>query len=137
VKKKTNEDAMKAIEEARWREEALRIDAMSDEEVDRDLREAGGDPEKIRREGAALAARLDWQARAQARLDEVRALAGTVRKTKLSREDMLAKVNAARNDPRFKKPVGALFRKRTPEDATDAELEAFLEAIDLLGKIEE
>jgi hypothetical protein len=80
---------------------------------------------------------LPWEAEAAATLERVRALAGTVRKTKLSRADLLAKVNEARNDPRFKKPVGALFRKRTPEEATDEELETFLEAIELLGKIEE
>src|SRR5258708_14672483 len=100
---------MKAAEEARWREEAVAIDAMSGDEVDAELRSFGGDPVKIRAAGAAHAARLHeektgeklaplpWEANAEARLEKVRALAGTGRKTKLSRVDLLAKGNEARN----------------------------------------
>ena len=146
---------MKALEAARWREEAEAIDAMSGDEVDAELRSFGGDPAQIRAKGAALAARLHkehtgetltptstttplaWEANAQAKLDDVRRLAGTVRKTKLPRADLLAKVDAARSDPRFKQKVGALFRKRTPEESSDEELETILEAIELLAKIEE
>ena len=141
---------MKALEDARWREEAKAIDAMSADEVDAELRSFGGDPVHIRAKGAAHAARLHeehtgekiapplaWEASAQAKLDEVRKLAGTVRKTKLPRADLLAKVDAARNDPRFQKKVGALFRKRTAEESSDEELETILEAIALLAKIEE
>ena len=141
---------MKALEEARWREEAEAIEAMSGAEVDAELRSFGGDPAQIRAKGAALAARLHeehtgeaittplaWEANAQAKLDEVRRLAGTVRKTKLPRAELLAKVDAARNDPRFTKKVGALFRKRTEEESSDEEHETILEAIELLAKIEE
>ncbi len=148
---------MKALEDARWREEAVAIDAMSGDEVDAELRSFGGDPVQIRAKGAALAAQLHkehtgesetstttsttpplaWEASAQAKLDDVRRLAGTVRKTKLPRADLLAKVDAARSDPRFKQKVGALFRKRTPEESSDEELETILEAIELLAKIEE
>jgi hypothetical protein len=149
TKKRTHEEAMKAAEQERWRAEAEAIDAMTGDEVDAELRSFGGDPAKIRAAGAAHAATLHkektgedlpalpWEERAAAKLEEVRRLAGTVRKTKLSRADMLAKVEEARNDPRFKKPVGALFRKRTPEEASDEELEAMLEAIELLGRIDE
>ena len=145
---------MKALEDARWREEAKAIDAMSADDVDAELRSFGGDPVHIRANGAAHAARLHeertgesevpttapplaWEASAQAKLDEVRKLAGTVRKTKLPRAELLAKVDAARNDPRFQKKVGALFRKRTAEESSDEELETILEAIELLAKIEE
>lgn len=150
-KKRTAEEAMKATEEQRWREEALAIEAMTSDEVDAELRAAGGDPAKIRAEGEALAKRLHaervsahdaplpWVAKANARLEEVRAMVavGTVRKTKLSRGELLAKVDEARNDPRFAKPVAALFRKRSAEESSDAELEALLEAMELLGAIED
>ncbi len=154
-KKRTAEEAMKATEEQRWRDEALAIEAMTSDEIDAELRAAGGDPAKIRAEGEALAKRLyaervgahadadeaplPWVAKANARLEEVRGMVavGTVRKTKLSRGELLVKVDEARNDPRFAKPVAALFRKRSAEESSDAELEALLEAMELLGAIED
>jgi hypothetical protein len=144
---------MKAIEDAEFRGEAERIAAMSSDEVDAELRAEGGDPAKIRARGAALAAKLlaertktededeselPWAARARERLEEVRRMANeaAARKTKLPRVELMARVNAARNSPRFAQPVASLFRKRTPEQMSDEELEATLESLGLLADIE-
>src|SRR5450755_2075478 len=81
--KRTPEELWKAIEAQAAEDEIERFLAMSDEEIDDELRAHGGDPEQIRKDGVALADklgkardRLAWQieaaeglAREQARVD--------------------------------------------------------------------
>ena len=48
---------------------------------------------------------------------------------------LLTRLDAyARRDPRFAAPVAVLFQKKAPEACTDEELQALLEAIDLLAQ---
>jgi hypothetical protein len=49
----------------------------------------------------------------------------------------VARIDRARNDPRFTAPVAALFRSKTPEASTDEELQALLDQIELLAKLED
>ena len=53
----------------------------------------------------------------------------------LPRVDLLDLVRAARADARFMAPVVAAFRKRGEEEATDEELRAVLEEIEVLRRM--
>jgi hypothetical protein len=51
--------------------------------------------------------------------------------------ELLRRLDVARNDPRFATPVAAPFRQKTAEASTDEELQALLDQIELLRKLEE
>jgi len=118
------------------------IDAMSDEELDNYITANGGDPKAIRASGKAHAEALLAERAANesslARLEAFRARAAAQeRAPALPRDVLLARLTAARADPRFAAPVAVLFQKKTAEACTDAELQALVDSIELLAKLEE
>ena len=137
----------KAIQDSQVQDDVEEILAMSDAELDAHLRANGADPAKIRAAGEALAKDLDartdrlaWHGDMERKLAEVRAAATALRsapRAALSRHDLLARIDLARKDPRFDAPVAALFRSKTPEASTDEELQALLDQIELLAKLED
>jgi hypothetical protein len=133
----------RVLEEQAALDDLEEIEAMSDEELDAHITANGGDPKKIRADGEALAKALMAQRdanRAMAeRLEAFRteAAAHVRSRPALPRAALLARLDAARKDPRFAEPVAMLFQKKTAEASTDAELQALVDSIDLLSKIEE
>lgn len=119
--------------------------AMSDAELDASIAKEGGDPAAIRARGAALAKELDerrtataWHADEAAKHEAFRATAAAHKsKTVLPRAELMARLNAARNNPKFAAPVATLFQKKTEEAATDEELQDLLDRIELLAKLED
>jgi hypothetical protein len=145
MKKRTPEEIMKAIQTMGDEDEMDRILAMDDDALDRELREAGFDPETVRASGAALAKellerreRLAWQAGAQDALDRVRARFDRqpARTERLPRAELLARIARARTDPRLAQPVAVMFRNRSADEASDEELEAILDEIEALAEHE-
>lgn len=138
---------LRAIEEQSAEDELNEILAMSDEELDRTINEGGGDARAIRASGEALAKELlesrkrnAWHGRAEDELEAFRKTAAASKsasKEKLPREELIRRIDVARKNPRFAAPVAMLFQKKTAEASTDAELEALLERIALLSKLEE
>jgi len=138
-----------ALYRALQEEEALddldEIEAMSDEQLDQYITANGGDPEGIRARGKAHAeAMLTRRTANQATLDRLEAFraeaaAHAARRSghPLSRVALLARLEAARQDPRFAAPVAMLFQKKTAEACTDAELQALVDSIELLAKLED
>jgi hypothetical protein len=119
-----------------------RIKSLTPEEVNAEIRAAGGDPEAIGQRGAELAKKLlaergmDWKARAAARRAETEKRAGAMPSfAAMPRTELLARIAAARSDKRFSAPVVAAFRKRREEEASDDELRALLEEIELLRRM--
>jgi hypothetical protein len=137
----------KTLRDAEAEDDVDEILAMSDAELDAYIASNGGDPAKIHAAGEALAKELDanrdrlaWHAGAEKKLEAFRAKATAKRtapREKLPRAELLARIDRARKDPRFGAPVAVLFRDKTPEAATDEELEALLDGIELLADIEE
>ncbi len=135
----------KAIEQSRIDDEVEEILAMSDAELDDFIRKNGGNPEAIRASGVALAKELGerrernaWHAGANAKLETFRKTAEASRtKEKLPRPEILRRLEIARNDARFATPVAALFKNKTTEASTDEELQALLDQIELLRKLDE
>jgi hypothetical protein len=137
----------KAIKDAEIQDDVDEVLAMSDAELDAFISSHGGDPAKLRARGEALAKepdartdRLAWHGDMEKKLAEVRAAATALRsapRAALSRHDLLARIDLARKDPRFDAPVAALFRSKTPEASTDEELQALLDQIELLAKLED
>jgi hypothetical protein len=136
-----------AIQDSAIDDELEEITSMSDKELDGYIAANGGDPAKLRASGSALAKelferreRLAWQGDMEKKVAAFQATAAAARaapKEKLSRAQLLARIDVARTDPRFTAPVAALFRQKTAEASTDEELEALLEQIALLAKLEE
>jgi hypothetical protein len=135
----------KAIQDAAVADDVDEIFSLSDADLDAYITQNGGDPTRIRASGRALAdsllaqrARTAWHDDANAKLSAFRTLAAASRTTeRLPRPELLRRLDLARNDPRFATPVGALFRQKTAEASTDDELQALLDQIDLLRKLEE
>jgi hypothetical protein len=107
------------------------------EVVDDELRAAGGDPERIRAEGAAFAKQLLEKRRAilkdRTREDLARRRAAAARAPHIprdSRDDLLAMLAAVQKNPRYAGRVTAMFRKRNLGDATNEELAVLLEEIE-------
>lgn len=143
-KKRTPAEVLRAIEEQRWKDEAARIAALSDAEVDAEIRADGGDPQAIRARGKAFVDQLlapreepGWRERAKAKLEAVRALADKwdAPRPRLSRKEIEQRIEAARHDARFAQPVAALFRKRSMEESSDEELLEMLDEIELLRRL--
>ena len=137
----------KAIQEAALQDDVDEILAMSDAELDAHITANGGDPAKLRAAGDALGKELDakrerlaWHDTMEAKLGAVRAAADAARaapRPTLPRAELVARIERARNDPRFAGPVAALFRSKTPEASTDDELQALLDQIELLAGLED
>ena len=120
-------------------------DAVTDEDVDSELRDAGGDPDTIAADGVALAKellekrRLAWQDAARRKM-EARQRARQVAPTRQarSRQQLLAEINARRADfERRGMSVSAAYRKRNPEEASDEELADFLDELETLADDDE
>jgi hypothetical protein len=138
AKKRTPEELWTALEDLAAEVEAERIKAMSDTELDDELRADGLDPAKVRAEGAAFAKALfdrrereqkaaERQAQMQSRLEERAA-----RRGKLSKDELVKRIEIARNDPRLAQKVAVGFRNRDTNAATVPELESMLEEIEEL-----
>jgi hypothetical protein len=145
TKKKTPGEAWNAMREADLDDLVDEIDAMSPDEVDRALDAAGGDAAgTAKRALAQIAAlkerhaRLAWQDEARAKLEAGRAAFAAVRarRPKLTREELLARIDAAQKDARFATPIVTFFRKRTSAETTDEELEALLDEIETARELE-
>jgi hypothetical protein len=131
----------RAIKQAEIDDDIDEISSMSDEELDAYIASEGGDPAAIRAHGKALGEKLaaKYDARNQEvteKLEALRAEAASLRqKPRLSRAELMARLTAARNDPRFQEPVATLFQKKAPEASTDEELQSLVDAIELLSKV--
>lgn len=122
-------------------EEILR---MTPEEIDAELRARCGDPAAIRARGEALAKELEaargpaeWKYDVRKKVEAVRAADADVaaRRVPMARAEIVKRLAAARQSPRFAAPVAALFRERKEEESTDEELQRLLEEIELLMKL--
>ena len=104
----------------------------------------GGDPKAIRAAGAAHVEelsgdkkRLPWHGDMDAKLASFRALADASKtKQKLSRDELVKRLAIARKSSAFSAPVQTLFQKKSEEASTDEELQALLDEIELLAKLE-
>ena len=130
----------RTLKEQEIEDDIEEISAMSDEELDRHIASEGGDPAAIRARGKALGERLAaeqeaWKTETMEKLEALRAEAASLRQQpRLTRAELLARLDAARNDPRFEEPVATLFQKKAPEASTDEELQTLVDAIALLSK---
>ena len=127
-------------------EEALAADyAMNAplEEIESDLAKRGIDPARIAARARELAVSRaaskepDWRARAREKLDAARAkirrVAGDY--AKLTRDQLLERLEELRVHPSLRSPVVAAFRKRDPEESSDEELREMLADMDSLVAI--
>ena len=135
----------RALQDQEAQDDFDEIMAMSDDEVDAYIAANGGDPKAIRASGVALgkelsarAERLGWHDDMANKAKGYRDLAEQKRqRPRLSREELLARIEAARNDARFSTPIAAMFHDKKPEASTDEELRAMLDQIELLAKLDE
>ncbi len=136
-------DLLRMLEDMALDDELERITALSDEELDREMKAEGFNPAAIGENGARFAAeqmarreRLAWQAEAHDRLELVRAKLSAraqVRPVR-SRDELLTRIAKARLDPRLAQPVAVMFRNRVADEASDEELESILEEIEALAE---
>ena len=135
----------KAIQEAQLDDEVAELEAMTPEQVDEYIRSEGGDPAAIRAAGRALGTELlerrsrnAWQVKTMAKVHAFRETAAAVMaRPRLPRAELLRQIAAAKTDPRFREPVAALFRQKSPEASTDDELQALCHQLELLAKLHE
>lgn len=111
--------------------------------VEQYLRDAGGNPDKIRTEGVALVhelleqRRLAWQRKARQRIARRAPLLERVAQlSAMTKEQLVDRLRDLRGDPQLGAPVAAAFRKRQPEESTPEELRSLLEEIETLRAIE-
>jgi hypothetical protein len=130
----------RTLQEQELDDDVAELEAMSDEELDKYIADNGGDPAAIRQRGVKLARRLEAQHAErdvdEKKLEALRAEAASRRSAPLlPRKELLARLEAARNDPRFAAPVATMFQKKKPEASTDEELQSLIDAIELLAKL--
>lgn len=113
------------------------------EEVRADLREMGVDPDELGKRGAAFAKALLEKRREALHEDAVASvaplearLAKARARPRGAREEMLARIERARRDPRATAPIAVAFRGRAPEEPSDEELATLCEKLEALGVIE-
>jgi hypothetical protein len=130
-----------AVEKMSVEDEAAELGAMTDAELDAEIRASGGDPDAINDRAADFVTklalrrrRLAWQTTAALAERDFAEQRDAIRKKRvpLTRDELKARIKAAQEDPRFSQPVSALFRKHTMEESTDEELYILLEQIELL-----
>jgi hypothetical protein len=145
-KKRTPRETWEAIEQQARDAEISRFLATPITEVEARLRAAGHDPAAIRAEGVALSKklaadreRLAWQAEAAKGLarEQAKLENRPPKYAGLARGDLLARLAAARTNPRLAQPVAVMFRNRKTEEASEDELRAILEEIDALEERDE
>ncbi len=141
-KKRTPAEAWDKIQDDADEDEIDRILALSDAELDAEMRAEGFDPAAERARGAALANELlgaregrnKWQDAALAKRDAARArFVARPRREKLPRVDLLAAIDRARNDPRLGAEATVMYRNRGGAEASDVELEELLAQIEALA----
>jgi len=129
-----------AIQEAELDDDVAELEAMSDAELDKYIADNGGDPAGIRRRGVELVKEITAKQAAREadakKLEAFRSEAAARRTAPLlPRDELLARLKVARNDPRFQSPVATMFQKKQPEASTDEELQSLVDAIELLAKL--
>jgi hypothetical protein len=138
-KKRTPEEAWRAMDDQSAADEAARILALSEEELDGELAAQGFDPAAERARGAELAASLlarrAREAVAQGELDARRARLGkrSARRGRLTRNETLARIEIARLSPRLPERAVLMLRKQKLDEATDEELAALLDELEDLA----
>ncbi len=145
TKRKTPGSLFRTLQEEEAADDLEEILAMSETELDAFITKEGGDPAGIRARGAAHAKALDerltskaWHDEMEAKHERFRDVAAANKSTTvLPRDVLLARLTAARNNPRFNERVATLFQKKTEEAATDQELQDLLDRIELLAKLED
>lgn len=111
--------------------------------VDAELRELGLEPGVLRQDGARLCAeyqeekRLAWRKTATKRKEDLAARAARAAATWVgeTKDELLARLEALRLDPVLGEPVRVAFRKRRPEESSEAELRMLLEDVEALREI--
>jgi hypothetical protein len=141
--KRAPKETWDAIRRQAESDEIDRYLAKSRAEVDASLRAHGHDPAAVRAEGEALAKalradreRLAWQVEAAQALanEQARFEARPSRYADVPRAELLARIAVARKSPRLAQPVAVLFRNRKAEEASEEELRAILEEIEVLAE---
>jgi hypothetical protein len=136
--RRTPEELWKALEELADTDEAERIHALSDEDLDAELRADGLDPTNVRAEGSAfvkaLFDRRDRETAAARAIEarEARLEARAARRGTLSRDELVTRIGLAAHDPRLEEKMAVGFRNRDTAAATVAELESMLEEMEEL-----
>jgi phage-related tail fiber protein len=143
--KRTPAETWRAIEAQAREVEIDQFASMPRANVDARLRAMGEDPDALRAQGAALAKslgasrdRLAWQAAAAEGLARAQArVAGrTAHDAGVPRDVLVARLTALRASPRFTEQPSLLFRNRKTEEATDDELRAIVEELEVLAERE-
>ncbi len=111
-------------------------------EIQKRLREAGGNPAEIVKRGRATVEellerrRLAWQDEAREKLAAQRSLLQTpARRVERTRPQLLAEIQRVRTDPALRGTAAVAFHKRKPEEASVEELEQMLEEFEMLKKL--
>ena len=111
-------------------------------EIQKRLREAGGNPAEIVKRGRAKVdellerRRLAWQEDARTKLAAQRALLqGSATRRERTRPELLAAIQRVRTDPALGGTAAMAFHKRKPEEASVEELEQMLEEFEMLKKL--
>jgi hypothetical protein len=115
-------------QEAADEELLRRIESMSNEELDRELLEAGRDPEEQRREGAAFIATMFKQREIYQALDAAREGA-TLTEAREPRAVLEEKLAAARGVPALGGAIGWLLKHRGLAKLGDGELQAIVDEV--------
>lgn len=136
----TDHDELGRLEEmldADW----LRVDAVAEEEIDRELEALGLIPEQVEAQGARLGRRaamgaLDWRAKARQRMNQhaarIEAMTRTPR-APMTRGELLEALERARSSSDAGADhIATYFRSRTPEVASNEELQGLLQDLELL-----
>lgn len=136
----TDHDELGKLElmlDASW----LREDETSLEEIDAQLSAMGLDPEDIEKRGARTARRasmgaLDWRAQARQKIQQRNALLeqfDRAPRPTLGRGELLEAIERARLATREGEAhISTYFRSRTPEVASNEELQGLLQDLELL-----
>jgi hypothetical protein len=134
--KRTPEETWRALDDQAAADDAADIRAMTNEELDRELAAQGFDPAEERAKGAELAAFLlarrerEQKAEAEVGARRARLVQRAARRGPLTRQQVLARIEIARLDPRLPAPAVLMLRKTRVEQATDEELEALLDELE-------
>jgi hypothetical protein len=149
-KKRTPQEVVRAIEEQALVDEQERVKNLSDAGVDAEIRGAGGDPEGIASRAEAFVAKLkekrraEWEASARDKLDAARSVLskrearpGVAKTRGLTRQELIERIEAARNDPRYTQKIAVAFRDRKLDESTDEQLEAMLDSIEDLVRLDD
>ena len=141
------EETLRAIEAQEAADEIARIKAMTEEDVEAELRKNGFDVDEIDRRTLANVKKLEakekrdaWRPKALERLrkaEEVMARPGIAKTRGLTREELLARIDAARKDPRMGGEIAVAYRDMKLEEASIERLEAILTAMEDIARMAE